>query len=253
MEEKVHFKDSKGNNLCGIISNPFSDKKKPIVILCHGFSSSKEGRSHKKLEEILNKNNISTFRFDFYGHGESEGKFEDITVSKAIDGVLNAIHFVKKEGYNKIGLIGGSFGGLASMVAASRSNDLFILSLKSPISSFNVTMNDGGWKKMKEDARKKGYTFYTNNKGEARKLNHSFFEEAEKISGYDFAGNIKIPTLIVHGEKDELVNVEQSKKTARLIPNCRIEIIDDADHRYTNPEHFEKTLNLISQFIIKNT
>jgi len=77
MKEKLFFKNSKGNKLCGILSSVNKDR---IIILCHGFSSNKDTQTFPILEKIFNKN-ISTFRFDFYGHGESEGKFEDITVS----------------------------------------------------------------------------------------------------------------------------------------------------------------------------
>jgi len=250
--EKVYFKDREGINLCGMISNPTLDKTKPIIILCHGFASSKDSRTWKGLEEILNKNNVSTFRFDFLGHGESEGNFEDITVSKSIEEVLSAISFIKKEGYNKIGLIGGSFGGLASIVAASRSNDLFALALKSPVSIFGETMDYGKWREIKKEAKENGHTFYINSKGEKLRLNYPFFEDAEKVNGYKFAKKIKIPTLIVHGDIDRAVKIEQSKKTAELIQNCRLEIIKGADHSYTAFEHFEKMLSLISQFIIKN-
>ena len=81
MREKIFFENSKGNKLCGILSNPTNDKNKSIIVLCHGFSTSKESSTYISLEQILNKNNISTFRFDFFGHGESEGKFENLTTT----------------------------------------------------------------------------------------------------------------------------------------------------------------------------
>ncbi|MFQ5721848.1 MAG: serine aminopeptidase domain-containing protein, partial [Candidatus Aminicenantales bacterium] len=83
MKKKLFFKNSQGLKLCGILSNPTSQKDKLIVILCHGFLRSKEGRTYISLEEILNQAGISTFRFDFFGHGQSEGKFEEITSSEA--------------------------------------------------------------------------------------------------------------------------------------------------------------------------
>jgi dipeptidyl aminopeptidase/acylaminoacyl peptidase len=230
---KVYFKDREGINLCGIISDLNTGKTKPIVIFCHGLASGKDGLTYKGLERILNKNNISTFRFDFWGHGESEGRFEDVTVSRAIEEVLNAISFIKNEGYSKVGLMGSSFGGLASIVAASKNNDLFVLALKSPVSNFGETMSYGKWEKIKREAEKNGYTFYIDSKGEKVRLNYSFFEDAGRISGYEFAKNIKIPTLIVHGDMDKAVKIEQSKKTAKLIPNCKLEVI--------------------SQFIIRNS
>jgi len=127
MKEKIFFKNSKGNKLCGILSNPTSKKEKPIIILCHGFSTSKEGRTYVRLEEILNDNGISTFRFDFFGHGESEGKFEEVTTFESVDDIHNAIKFLKKSGYIKIGLVGSSFGGMASIIEAGKTDELYIL------------------------------------------------------------------------------------------------------------------------------
>lgn len=119
MREKLSFKNSKGNQLCGILSSPASGKDK-IVILCHGFSSSKESRTNVEFEEIFNEGGLATFRFDFYGHGESGGKFEDITLGEAAHDLEQAYSFLKKRGYKKFYLVGSSFGGAASVLAASR-------------------------------------------------------------------------------------------------------------------------------------
>ena len=95
MKEKIFFEDSKGNKVCGIISNPSGNKTKPIIILCHGFSSSKDSRTYLTLQKSLNQKNISIFRIDFYGHGESDGKFEDVTTSLAVDDLIT--NFIVKE------------------------------------------------------------------------------------------------------------------------------------------------------------
>lgn len=251
--EKVYFKNSKGNNFCGILSNPTLGKEKPIIILCHGFSSSKDSRTYKKLEEMLNNHQISTFRFDFFGHGESEGKFEDITISEAVDDILNAISFLKKQGYSKIGLIGSSFGGISSIMAASKTKDLFVLALKSPVSNYKEIEMATKTEKQLKEWRGKGYTYYISGDGRKLKLNYTFFEDFESNNGYEAARKIKIPTLIVHGDEDESVPIEQSRKTANLIQDCKLEIIEGADHRYSNSEDFEKMLSLISSFVIKNS
>ena len=252
MEEKVYFKNSKGLNLCGILSNPTPSKEKPIMILCHGFSTNKNSRTYVRLQEILNKHQISTFRFDFFGHGESEGNFEDITISEAVDDILNAIKFLKNQGYTKIGLVGSSFGGIASLMAASKTNDLFVLALKSPVSNYEEREYATKSKEELEEWKNKGYRYYISGDGRRLKLNYTFFEDFKNNNGYKAAQKIKIPTLIVHGDKDESVPIEQSKKIASLIKNCRLEIIEGADHRYSKPEDFKKMLDLISKFTIKN-
>ncbi len=239
--------------MCAILSNPMSDKEKPIIILCHGFTTGKDGNTYTRLEKILNENGISSFRFDFFGHGESEGKFEEVTTSEAVNDILNAIQFLKDSGYGKMGLVGSSFGGLASIIAASNRTDLYVLALKSPVSDYSDMSIAQQDKQQRDIWKEKGFIYFTNGNERERRLNYSFCEDAEKIKGYESAKKIKLSALIVHGDKDETVPVEQSKKTASLIENCRLEIIEGADHRYSNPEHYEKMLDLISQFIINNS
>jgi alpha/beta superfamily hydrolase len=253
MKKKIFFKNSKGNKLCGILSNPTSQKEKPIIILCHGFSTSKEGRTYVRLEEILNDEGISTFRFDFFGHGESGGKFEEITAFEAVDDIQNAIKFLRESGYEKIGLVGSSFGGMASIIASSKSNALYVLALKSPVSDYMALINSRVDEQDIKGWEEKGIIDVTGVDGETRKLKYSFYEEAEKIKAYEAAQNIKVAALIVHGDEDETVPVEQSRKTASLIQNCRLEIIEGADHTYSDTSHFEKMLDLISEFIIEQS
>jgi len=250
MEEKIYFNNSKNNKLCGILSNPTNSKQKPIIVLCHGFKTSKDSNTYTKIQDIFNRDDISTFRFDFFGHGESEGKFEDITISEAVDDTLNAIKLLKKFGYTKIGLVGSSFGGLAALIAASKTKDLFVLALKSPVSDYQELELEKKSKKELNEWKQKGYNYYISGDGNKHKLNYTFFEDFKNNNGYEAAKKLKIPTLIVHGDKDESVPIKQSKKTAKIIKDCTLEIINGADHKYSNPKQFKLMLTLISKFII---
>jgi dipeptidyl aminopeptidase/acylaminoacyl peptidase len=253
MKEKLFFKNSRGNKLCAILSNPTSDKSKPVIILCHGFATSKDGFTFTRLEEILGRKGISTFRFDFFGHGESEGKLEEITASEAVDDILKALEFLQNKGYVKIGLVGSSFGGFASLIAASKTAGFYLLALKSPVSDYKGFISSQQNREEIEKWKEKGFMDYAAADGQKVKINYAFFEDAEKISGYDAARKIKVPALIVHGDSDKVVPVGQSKKLATLIRSSSLKIIKGADHRYSKPEDFEKMLQLVSDFIIKNS
>ncbi len=250
MKDKFFFSNANGFKLCGVLSNPTGKTTTPVITLCHGLSTSKEGRTYLRLESLLNGKKIATFRFDFYGHGESEGKFEDITLSEAVHDVHKAIRFLKDSGYSKIGLMGSSFGGFASLIATPRLPELVLLALKSPVSDYLGLLIARGqdidiplWKQ-------KGFISMPGSDGQKLKLNYSFYTDAQMIKSYAAIKKIKIPTIIVHGDKDETVPLEQSIRCASLLENGRLEVIEGADHTYTQPRHFEKMLSLIADFII---
>ncbi len=253
MKKKLFFEDSKGNRLAAVLSDSEENKEKPIIILCHGFSSSKDSKTYLSFEKLLNKNKISTFRFDFYGHGESDGKFENITLSKAVDNILSAIKFLKNKGYNKVGLIGSSFGGMASIISASKSKEIYILGLKSPVSDYLGKIIAQVSRYPLDEWKKQGYIYYKNIHEKKFKLNYSFFEDAKNIQGYEAIKKIDIPTIIVHGDNDKSVPLEQSIKTSKIIENCRLEIIKGNDHYYSKKGDFETMLNLITDFIVKHS
>ncbi len=250
METKVTFNNSKKDKLIGVFDLVSEDKSLPIFIIAHGFGSNKESSS-KRTADKLNSNGYNAFRFDFWAHGESDGSFEDITITEAVDDILKAIDYLKSQGYTRIGLVGNSFGGIASIMAASQTNDLYLLILRSPVSHY-VEKKKANEPEELAEWKRNGFMIYENAKGVKSRLNYGFMEDAENNDGYKVAPNIKVPTLIIHGDKDESVPVEQSKKISKLIPDCRLEIIKNGDHRYTGPGDFEKAMNFIVDFIKEN-
>ena len=251
MEEQLFFKNSKGDKLSAILSTPTDDKTKTLVIMVHGFTSNKNTENFVKLTEFLNEKDISSFRFDIYGHGESEGKFEDITITEAVDDILKTINFLKLKGYSKLGLIGSSFGGISSIMTASKTDDLSFLILKSPVSNYEEVEEIRIEYPRMEEWKKNGFKDYENN-GKKMRLNYTFYEDFKNNNGYEAAPKIKIPTLIVHGDADQIVPVEQSLKTSKLIPNCELVIIKGANHRYTEADHTEQMRKAIEDFILKH-
>jgi len=253
MEQKLFFTNSKGSKLCGIVSDPTHDKSKPVIIMIHGFSSNKNTVKFTRLQDILNPKGISTFRFDIWGHGESKGKFEDITITEAVDDILCAIAFVKRQGYVKIGLLGSSFGGISSIMASSKSPDLFLLTLISPVSNYEEKEIMTKSNQELDNWKKDGFRYYETSDKRKLKLNYTFYKDFKNNDGYKAAPNINIPTLIVHGDADKTVPVSQSIKTSKLIPHCKLVRIKDADHRYTDEKHLKKLLITVSDFIIDHS
>jgi uncharacterized protein len=63
--------ENEGQRLFGVLHKPVGWDNPPIVVVLHGFASSKHGshRCYVTLAEYLAKEGIATLRFDFRGAG----------------------------------------------------------------------------------------------------------------------------------------------------------------------------------------
>src|SRR5689334_5188820 len=62
---------------------------------------------------------VSVLRFDYYGDGESEGRFEDASVSTRLRDIQDAIEFCRREtGAARVVLVGLAYGATLALRAA---------------------------------------------------------------------------------------------------------------------------------------
>jgi len=248
MEQVVNFKSTKGNKVVGILNN--TNNYDWIVIFVHGFNSTKNHKHFLPIIDQLVNQGVSTFSYDTFGQGDSDGKLEDLTITEAVDDTLQAIEYVRSLGYKNVGIVGTSFGGFVALIAAEKYKRLKFLALKSPVSDYNKQVKVVASEDDLETWKEKGFINY----GDADhfvKLNYSFFEDMINYDAYKVATELTIPTLIVHGDNDKSVTISQSKKLASVLPNATLEIIHGADHGYKDPEHASKMRELITNFVIE--
>jgi len=114
MEEKVVIHGRLGT-IVGSLSRPNNIKSKTLVLLVHGFAATKNNKAVLKWKELFESLGFITVRMDLYNHGESFGKFEDMTITACIKSIEDAIDYFLKEGFESIGLCGSSMGGLVAL------------------------------------------------------------------------------------------------------------------------------------------
>ena len=130
--------DFRGNKLRGIVNVPREEGKFKTVIMFHGFGSSKMGELNQflNLEEKLIEKNIASVRFDFLGHGESDGDFSEVTPTLEVEQGKAIVNFVKELDFvnvNNISLLGEEFGAvIASVVAGEMKDEIEELCLWNP-------------------------------------------------------------------------------------------------------------------------
>jgi pimeloyl-ACP methyl ester carboxylesterase len=237
MEEPLTFHDGMGFSISAVLNAP--PRSEAVVVLCHGFLSSKNSTTNKTLTRLLSERGIAAFRFDFFGQGQSAGRFEDITVSLAIGQAMAAIEHVVTRGYRRVGLVGSSFGGLVGMLCAARRPDLACLAFKCPVVDFaeELRLEFGP----EELARWKATDTIPNIAGgtERVRMKYALYEDSLHHIAYEPASRITAPTLIVQGGRDELVPLHQSRRLLdSLAGPKRLDLLPDADHQFTKAEDF---------------
>ena len=96
-------------------------RKCPIVILCHGFTSNRNDGLMRGIANALEAQGIASIRFDFNGHGESEGDFQQMTVPNEVEDANHIYQWVKADGrFGRIGIAGHSQGGVVTAMLAGR-------------------------------------------------------------------------------------------------------------------------------------
>jgi len=217
MNEKIFFKDSHGHNLAAYYSQ--SDNMDAIVVMCHGLNSGKDSATNKELEKIFLENGISVFRFDFFGHKDSEGAIENRSVDEFVDNVISACAYVKNLGYKNIGIYAASFGGVAAAIAAPKITELKVLAFKAA------------------------------GMGHTSRFMPNYEDDFKKKIWIEEAKQIRIPSLIVHGTKDTDVEIELGEALADSIPGSRRLFYEGADYRFSREEDFKRMIDDISNFM----
>ena len=138
MQKYVEIKRD-GLTLRGMLHIPKDvSQKVPMVILLHGFCDDRNEINfvHNELSLRLCDAGIASVRFDMNGSGESDGRFEDMTVSSEILDAQAMLRYVRSLDFvdtKKIALHGCSLGGcVASMVAGKCKDQIRALSLWCP-------------------------------------------------------------------------------------------------------------------------
>ncbi|MCB9805983.1 alpha/beta hydrolase [Candidatus Nomurabacteria bacterium] len=251
MKENITLEDSSGNKILTTISVP--EQARHIVIISHGFSSSKDSKLYIEFEKELNNINIGTIRYDGYGHGKlycSDTPYQvsaDVTLDKSVESLNTIIKYVKELGSYKISLLGSSYGGLVSLLSASQNKDIQSLILKSPVTEpvafWENRLGQTSLKKWKET----GILKY-DDLGERFELKFDFFQSLSKFNTLELSKHISCPIFIVHGNKDNVVPIDFTYKFTNNI-NATLYIIEGADHSYSNLDDYKEMKEKIINFI----
>lgn len=235
------FINNNGRMLSACQSIPVCDK---IIIICHGFRGAKENSGNlEPFAKRLNSIGYGVLAFDFSGSGNSTGEFKDITLSGQVEDLRCVIDYASAR-YNKpIYLLGRSFGG--STVLATGAGDPRVAGFvlwSAPVLLQNTFRN-----LMPEayDELAGGQAVYLSDENGCFLLEPDIIQDFELHDMDTYLQAIgERPVLIVHGEEDETVAVENARYIKERINNARLHIVPAADHRFNEMVRLREDLTL---------
>lgn len=129
--ETVVSIENLGLNFIGTLALPTTDTPVPLVLLFHGFKGERdelpivntEEGMYSRTARLFAERGVATLRIEFRGSGESEGLWEDTTITGQVSDAIAALDYANTiEGIDpeRIGIIGLSQGGAVASLAAAQ-------------------------------------------------------------------------------------------------------------------------------------
>lgn len=237
--------------------NPQTDRC-PMVILMHGIFASKNINPTPALARGLAKAGIASIRFDFDGHGQSDGRRQDMTIEKEIADAKAIWDFIQTLPYVEgVGLLGHSQGGVVASMTAGRLAAAGIapdgVVLIAPGSVIKEACQGGKFFNARFDPADppefiRCLVFM--------KLGREYLLTTQQLDIYGTAAAYKGPVLLLHGSRDGTVPMwcsERFKKTYGDL--ATLQVVEGENHTITRHRKevvastvafFKKTFNKLN-------
>lgn len=234
MQQKVTILNKRGEKLVGILHDTGSPQ---LVVLCHGFQSTKENKIMVNLAAAIEKEGISVFRFDFSGNGESEGSFQFANYFGEVEDLRSVVEYFTGSNRSTIAVLGHSKGGDVVVLYASKYHDIPAVINLSGRYDLNIGIEERFGKDIWERLKKDGYIDVKNKTGEVEyRITEESMMERLNINVHEACLSIDAScrVLTVHGSADEIIPVGDGKEFAKILPNHQLKIIEGANHGYSS-------------------
>lgn len=220
-----------------------ADNLQPGIVFLCGFGSDREGSKALFLEQQARQSGQAFVRFDYSGHGESDGDFKDGTISAWAADTLAVIDELTQGPQI---LVGSSMGGWLMLLAALARKDR-IAGLIGIAAAPDFTRRLQ-WPKLSPEQQAtveaQGFVQVPSNYEDDYIFTKALFDDGDANLLLDGGGaiDIDVPLILLHGQEDADVPVEISMEIARQVTSddVVIELVKSADHRFSGPDELAR-------------
>lgn len=227
-EIQVAFEGPLGT-LRGILHRPDGEGDAPGIVMLHGFTGQhiEDKRLFVQAARHLAAAGFAVLRMDFYGSGNSDGGFEEMTVLTEVEDAVVMIDWISAQpgiDAGRIGVIGLSMGGAVMALLAARDDRVKAIVFWNALSQ--PELHFGEYARTGPEAGIVG----------GMRLGDQFWTvfDALDIPGAlaDYSG----PGLVIRGTGDDVVLASEADVLAATLGDRgTLHKIDRADHTFQHP------------------
>jgi pimeloyl-ACP methyl ester carboxylesterase len=229
-----------------------SDGRGPTVVFLGGFRSDMTGTKAVALHDWAYATGRAFLRFDYLGHGQSSGRFEDGTIGRWLDDTLAAIDSLTT---GRLVLVGSSMGGwLSLLVALKRPERLAGLVLIAAAPDFTERMLLKGLSPedratLEREGRLERPSQYSS---EPSVFTWKLIEEGRNHLVLDKKLALPCPVRLLHGQSDPDVAWEYSLQIAQHLdaPDVVTTFVKGGDHRLSTPADIARLIATVEELAV---
>lgn len=225
--------------------------KSPGVVFLTGFMSDMSGSKALHLEEHCKSQGRAFLRFDYQGHGESSGAFEDGTIGSWAGDAVFALDELC-EGPQV--LVGSSMGGWIMVLAALQRPERIAGMLGiAAAPDFTEDLIEPGLTPEQRDAlMRDGSIPVENDYGDKPyAITRELLEDGRKNLVLRKSIPLTCPARLIHGMKDEDVPWQTSLQLKQMLTSSDVEtiLIKDGGHRLSEPDDLERLTRVLEALV----
>lgn len=223
-----------------------TDGQGPCIVFCSGLKSDMEGTKAVWLEDWAKAQGRAYLRFDYSGHGESSGTFEEGSILDWHEDTLAMVNALTE---GPILPVGSSMGGWQALLLA-RERVARVAGLVTIAAAPDFT-EDGYWAGF--DAAQKAQieagepVYLPSDYMEPYVVTKKMIEEGRKALVLRNELPLPFPVRFLQGTEDTAVSTENALRLLNHASgeDMRLTLVKGADHRFSDPD----CLSLIAQSV----
>lgn len=241
--ERSFILEAKGLQIPCTVAEPDYGTIRRCIIGVHGFCGSKDSPILVDIAEEMGIFGSATVRFDLPAHGDSPVTDWGLSLEKCVDTLMAVAQWVKEQ-YPKteVGIFATGFGAFVTLVALEDLKELLEkvkLVLQTPdlhmarslLKMANMTA---------EQLHKAGRVTIGKMMKRPVEVPYSFYEDLRR----NVLNTCFLPMLLLHGELDDVVPMENVLNFRRVNENARMVVIPGADHQFRGEGQWDMVVDL---------